>query len=456
MRYPGGYTNTLTNQRNFILKFLNSFFEFGVYSLVMIFNFLFRYPEIYFSLFLFAGVYKGDPRLAFLPVFLDLTIFFELLTILGVIYNLLKRKLRPVFPPRGILLSYIFIIILSILSLSYTLAPVYGTDKLLRFLFITSPAFFLSPMIFQQRKSILRFFIVAITLAAIMSFDIIIIQKIAPGEPGFHSALGSNYLAVGRVSGIALLAVLYLSITTKNKLYKLICLFFAGLFVFNMLISGGRGPLISIIGSIIFVFIYLEISGLKFRKNKIVIDKRNFRLMFYIVLLIMIALFIVSYFSNYFITIFYRIFLLEDLSGASIGTRMSLYNSAIKILEKFPTNIIGLGIGGFSVYYISVYYSGYDLRLYPHNIFLEIASELGVLGLFAFIFVLYKSFMVAFDTIKEAKKDYRDYYLNIALLALFVFMLVNSSVSGDINDNRLLFTSLGLIYAYRGLYRHEG
>jgi len=128
-----------------------------------------------------------------------------------------------------------------------------------------------------------------------------------------------------------------------------------------------------------------------------------------------------------------------------------LYNTAINSLKDFPRNIVGLGIGGFSVFY-----NGYDAPrgLYPHNIFLEIGSELGILGLFAFIFVICKSIIVAFDNIKKSKLEW-NYYINISLLMSLIFMLINSSVSGDINDNRLLFTTLGLIWARRRISNNE-
>lgn len=104
----------------------------------------------------------------------------------------------------------------------------------------------------------------------------------------------------------------------------------------------------------------------------------------------------------------------------------------------------------------SVFCSGYDASrgLYPHNIFLEITSELGFLGLFSFTFILLDSIMVAFRNIRNAKSK-NDFYLTLALLMNLIFMLINSSVSGDINDNRLLFTFLGLVYAYRRITKYE-
>ncbi|MBE3128823.1 MAG: O-antigen ligase family protein [Actinobacteria bacterium] len=289
-----------------------------------------------------------------------------------------------------------------------------------------------------------------IILAIIMCFDIIT-GGLTPGEIGFHGAFGLDYLATGRIIGIAILAVISLFFVTKYKLYKFILLLIIGLFIFNVLVSGGRGPLIALVSSIVFLFIYLGINLLKIRRKKFVINKRNFRIILFMLLFFVLASFIVMYFSDYFLTIFHRLSLLENLEGSSIETRLKLYNTAINSIKNFPRNIVGLGIGGFSVVY-----NGYDAPrgIYPHNIFLEIASELGFLALCAFIFIVYKSIAIVLSSIKKSKIEW-DYYINISLLTMLIFMLINSSVSGDINDNRLLFNILGLIYAYRRILSNE-
>jgi hypothetical protein len=64
---------------------------------------LIRYPEISFALFLIAGVYKADPRLAFIQNYFDLTLSFGFLTIIGLIFRKIKTpssKLLSHFPQR--------------------------------------------------------------------------------------------------------------------------------------------------------------------------------------------------------------------------------------------------------------------------------------------------------------------------------------------------------------------
>jgi len=413
-------------------------------------KFLYRYPEVYFALFLSAGIYKADPRLSFVPKFLDLTVFFEVITILVILYNLLKGRLIFGLPPKEILIPYIFIIILGIQSLSYTLAPIYGTDKILRFLFITSPSLFFPIIFLRNKESYIRFSSIFIILGLIMSLDIMS-KGLIPGELGFHTALNTNYLGVGRISGFALLLTLSLLFIIKHNLYKICLLPVIFLFIFNLFISGGRGPLVSLILSVIFIFIYMAFNLIKDRKGKFILNKKNFKIISYMILMFFLSWLIIGHFSDYFRTIYYRLLLLENLSGDSVEARLSLYNTAINSMRNFPGNIIGLGIGGFSVFY-----SGYDAARgeYPHNIFLEIGAELGILGLLAFIFIICKIIMIAFNNIKNIKLEW-GFYTNIGLLASLIFMLSGACVSGDINDNRYLFAVIGLILAIRKNLNNE-
>jgi hypothetical protein len=108
------------------------------------------------------------------------------------------------------------IIILGFISLPYTPAPLYGTDKLLRFLTITSTALFLPFFLFQSEKAIRRFFIMFIILAISMVIDIFS-KGLKPNEIYFVTAFGSNYLALGRILGMAIIIVFFLFCIFSKK-----------------------------------------------------------------------------------------------------------------------------------------------------------------------------------------------------------------------------------------------
>lgn len=113
--------------------------------------------------------------------------------------------------------------------------------------------------------------------------------------------------------------------------------------------------------------------------------------------------------------------------------RIKFIKNSLEFWSDAP--FLGFGIGSWPVLYNDV-----DKRQYPHNILLEILVELGLVGLFLFIaLIIYSfSFFLPFNSIGY-------YPMKILILMLFFNTLLNSMVSGDIPDNRLLFFSIGLM-----------
>jgi O-antigen ligase len=109
--------------------------------------------------------------------------------------------------------------------------------------------------------------------------------------------------------------------------------------------------------------------------------------------------------------------------------------------------LLGVGTGGWPV---AVY--GLDMRTYPHNFFVEIASEHGVVvtGLLIAVFVgMVARWVPAY---RRAQDD--DRALLALTLVLFVYLLVNVQISGDLIDNRLIWILLGamelaIVFSYR-------
>lgn len=71
----------------------------------------------------------------------------------------------------------------------------------------------------------------------------------------------------------------------------------------------------------------------------------------------------------------------------SAGLRSSIYAQALELLSRHP--IFGAGIGGFTQAVAPFRPSSQELELYPHNVFLTTWSEVGLLGLVAFAFIVF-------------------------------------------------------------------
>ena len=411
-----------------------------IITALVIIPFLFKYPEITFGLFLTAGFFKGDPRLQdFLPEFFDLTVFFGLIVVLSILCKILKKKLKISRIPNKLFLPYIILVFLMFVSLFYTEAPIYGWDKFLRFITITTLAIFGPLFLFKDIKKLHRFLYTLILVSSLTVIESIISYSGIDGD--FRTAFGSDYLSLGRMAGVASLMIVYYFLT-KNDELKIRFLWFLlfGLNFFGLLYGGGRAPVIAFFVMIIILGLFSLTPKIRINQAKIIKIAGGF-------ILIGIMLFLLS--PGLFSTLFDRIniLFLQEKGGGSVAVRLNLYDSAIRAITENP--IQGLGMGGFSFYH-----SGVDQRLHPHNILLEISTEIGIMGLISFLFLIGFCFFYLLK-LRKIYKEQEKYYLITAILALFIFMFLNALVSGDINDNRLFFVWLGCAYSIRAILKIE-
>lgn len=119
--------------------------------------------------------------------------------------------------------------------------------------------------------------------------------------------------------------------------------------------------------------------------------------------------------------------------------RMPLFTSAFLACKSHP--LFGLGTGGFSFHYFSV-----DTRLYPHNLFLEMGSELGILGIGLIIFFLCLNFRMIFSIFRKHRRITRDNFPLVWGALVFLFEFCGSMVSGDLMANKLLFLGSGFMW----------
>ena len=108
---------------------------------------------------------------------------------------------------------------------------------------------------------------------------------------------------------------------------------------------------------------------------------------------------------------------------SSIQIRIQYYHDAIESFKKNP--LIGKGVGMFS-------YEHGSRGAYPHNIFLEIAAEYGLIGIIIFWPFLIYLFYLALRLIKNIPLKHS--FLIIPLWFLIIFS--DAMVSGSIANNR--------------------
>lgn len=386
--------------------------------------------ELLFVLFLFAGLYKADPRLAWVPV--DLTALFFGLSVISGVVIIAKKDITFKRTAFVLFLLYIFFAGFVLLSYLWTPGKLYATQKMLYIWTLVLWSLAAPSLIISLDPTRLkRLGITYVFLSSIVAIEAIAQYSLAGG--GFITVFGANYLGMGRVIGLAfLLVVAFFIFWAQNIFEKCLALLIAGLYLWLLLIGGGRGPLLAAILSALIPLAFAV---------RISLARKTIRFRQYVVPMLMIitvSLLLFTYIINtgQITQTFGRLLVLTQVGmGDSVGARLQHYEHAIEYWKQAP--IFGHGIGSWPVIN-----DGIDMRGYPHNIILEILVELGMAGVFiALLILLYALSFLA------PLKSIGDQPLKVLLIMLTVYMLLNSMVSGDIPDNRLLFACIGLMPA---------
>jgi hypothetical protein len=212
-----------------------------------------------------------------------------------------------------------------------------------------------------------------------------------------------NPIWLGRFAGMAILIIYQ----QKNIRFKIFFLLVNLIIIF---LSGSKGPIIGLL--VVALFHHFNTKKLIVSFFVIFI----FIVYFFNVLNDDIRIFITSRFLslNPNSTDFFQE--IED-DRLSIIIRSS--SNYVKSVD-FTSFLFGLGPNKSSFYY---YKSVVSERWYPHNIFLEILFEYGVIALSLFTYTLFKTQM----------------FKSSMLNGLIIFFLINSLFSGDLPLNWLLF-----------------
>lgn len=383
----------------------------------------------FFVLFLFAGYYKMDPRVAFIQTYIDITLLSLILSFLLFFCHILKnsfiQKISRNFVKVAIL--YLSLTLCLFGSLLYSQSRIYGLDKALRFAFITGWAFFGAAFLVSDFSSLRKFCWAIAAISTVMALDAITNYP-GVGRIGFVTALGSNYIALARAGGLGFLTTtIFLLLIEQKPLTKIFLYGVASLQLWAALTAGARGPVLSLTFSLFFFFVLSSKSFPFIRVERYVLRLGAMILCVFIILVIIG--------EGIFPTFVFRTRVLMTEVGASALTRFELYQEALELWARSP--VWGSGVGQFS---IAV--TGEDVRLYPHNILLELGAETGLVGVFFFVVMVGIAFVKPLATLKSQMGLTK--ITTRYLLTTLSFTLMNAMVSGDLNDNRILFTYIAL------------
>jgi O-antigen ligase len=385
---------------------------------------LLRSPEIAFALFIFSYVIEGGDLI---PGGLDLTPVFLFISLVGFFLPTLKGK--PVrFTPKSSDL-WLFLFLLILFGGSYLAPDIQGAiQKAFLFTVAVFLPYMITRLFFKTYKQIWIFLTVICGLATGIAAILTVISfshKYAGGRLQFFEA---NPIPTGTLLALGLvIAVIGLTseLFGKTRKVKLLCIVAILVCLYGIFLSGVRGPLISAIVGLALYFLVLFMQ--------------RPRVLASIAGMVVLVLVTFNVWYRYVISSVPNIggYSLQAITeGLSTQERVERYRAAIELFVQNP--LLGTGTDGFAQH------TGLG---YPHNIFLEIASETGVVGLLIFTCFLASIALhgLRYFAMSATRYDPRAMPIGLAVLVVSLTLLMSKQFSYNLTMHKDLFAFLGLM-----------
>lgn len=369
---------------------------------------------VFYLILLFSGMMKWGLLEA-----LDLTIIFGVLCILIMFGEILLNPNKLVAIWKWPTLFLLTLLLLTILSLGYTSSQAYCYKKTLQFVLAIAaflyPQIVLSPNDYEKIVSYVKLFLltgIGILLFLFYTFNYSFTPLILLSG-GKHTTIPS-YLVL---SGFIVISFFYL--LNRNS-WSDIMLKLAALFTLFQL--GGRGPIIILIAILLIDYVILNV-----RIKRIII------LLSAILLVVGSILFLnIDLSTNRSLN---RLQSLNSGSDNSVNERIILINKSLDIIER--ETWLGTGIGSYGIEARDK-----DVKLYPHNLFLEVAAEIGILGLIISLFFFAAVTWLAYSYFRNNKNAFIQ-FKGACYVAFFLFL--ENLKSNSFFENKLLFGAFGIL-----------
>jgi O-antigen ligase len=370
--------------------------------------FLVRQPLALLMLYVYMGIFKDESVVQAVPF--DATVGLGVLLAGVCLVRFVSRRARLV--PFGLALTIAVVGVALVASLAWTPASAYGADKAARFVTLTALAIVAPFFLVEDRSDLRRIFswtVVLAILAAILALS----HPPAEGRLAPANTIGNSQLLCAG----ALVLLLHGLANPARRLWAT----GVGLALIGVAAGvGSRGPLLSLT---------LALSA-----TAAVWVLRVPRKVVPVLLAVAIGIAVAPFVS------------LPESSSQRLAAAASdpavafgrdqrslLYEQAVALIHQQPLR--GVGAGGFS--------SINAAAKWPHNIFLELWSELGIVPMAVVAASIIAVLVGLFRASWRISDDRARLLLNL-ILGLFLFYLSAVQVSGDLNENRAFWVMLGL------------
>jgi O-antigen ligase len=390
-----------------------------------------KFVEFIFALFLLSGQVKSFQLYFKVPMPLDFTLLMTALLMVIFIGSIVLKGPNPKIHNKQVLPAIWLGLMMawSAITLTYSASTVYSYEKIM-FLLLCGICYAF-PIVYRglDMVGVLRSFALIIFPMAIIFVHQLYTKYISSYDESFKN-FQVNYLALSELLGFILVCFIERGFLLPRPSWRLPLLMVG---IATMLLLGARGPLM-----ILIICVGIRVGSNIVRGKFSVTPKavvRAVALSFFSAIL-MGALYIASpeVIEGLVERTLFRFGSLgselgqEESVGSETMSRTDLIDRALEFtFQNATTTAFGHGIGSFGVLYLEV-----DQRAYPHNIFLEMWVETGLVGL-----VLLIGFLVS--CFRSADK-------NAAITQLvLMYWIMNSLKSHTIIDLKVLFAALAMI-----------
>ena len=313
------------------------------------------------------------------------------------------------FPTLSLLLFYL---IMGYYLISGNVPTDRGGDIISSFLIQVTPLFVLIALLISNKKTIaevangilvfgLLYFLILVIMVDFASFAV-------EDRMAIRELYSINPIGISRVFGMVFIVAFLYLINTK-KLYSI-----AGLSLqmtasgYILILGASRGPIIAVFISLL-TYILLKSDNIGTLLKGLMVT----------VLVVLVSLFFASQYSFGILDRFY------ELSNYESMGRYTRFQMAAGILSNPDVWLFGLGTDGFD--HLT------DMN-YPHNIIIEMLVEYGILGILSLLILLAYGAYCCNYLIKE-NTDTSLHFLPV----IFIYLVFNAMVSGNIFANRMLW-----------------
>jgi len=327
---------------------------------------------------------------------------------------------------KGIAAYFLFVAVVTI-SYLYTRAPDYGGAKLVSVLTVGTLCLLAPFVLMTDERDFRHFALFTVAFATVQGLSRIAVAS--HGVYGVHE--NPTSVGVGQLVGMAILLVLNLRLF-ENRWMQTLLLLSLPLLAAGLIAAETRDALFSLL---------LVLLGLSFARRRPMSFISPLTTLSGIAVILVVLLVLPEHLFKADAAAKFRFKTLEvvdmvqgkSTDEGSGGKRLVFYQAALEGFEQKP--LAGWGVGGWADYYWHN-----DEWEYPHNIYLEVGVEEGLLGLVPFIGLL----VIA---VKAAKKAFNEVSGRFAfVLPCLVYCLFLCTASGDIDDSRFVWVWCGMAF----------